>query len=514
MKTKILIIATILVAGLILFRLPLDSDLGWHIKDGQKIVQQGWQPIGDTYTHTMANYPWRSHAWGFDVVAYWLSSSSNFLLLSILFAILPLASLLLSLKRTRVKLLPELWTISLLFAAALVFLPLGVRSQTLTFFYSGVLLYLLQRWQQSGNNKLLFALPLLLWIWVNSHGGFIMGLGIIGLYLIAEFIKRMRLQVEGEASFAKEKDTLTLPQLKFGFIALFASILVTFLNPYGPGIYQTALSLSASTPTSQYILEWQALDVHSAYGAFFAMYAALLFFFIYRDRRTLDLKDALFTAVFLALMFWAIRNAPLFVLITIPLFAQGLQETIQTQFREFVKKNPVQSILMLSLIVVLVVISVLNPKIQSDNSNNIDNQNETTVTTQVSLKEVFTSPEAQGRRAGFPVDAFNWIKANHPQGNMFNAYVWGGYLVWQLPEYKVFIDGRMPAWEKDDTSILKEYLDAEAAKPSWKETFEKYNVQWVLLSPDAPIFQVLKLKPNWHEVYRDDLAVIMRKDGQ
>jgi len=68
--------------------------------------------------------------------------------------------------------------------------------------------------------------------------------------------------------------------------------------------------------------------------------------------------------------------------------------------------------------------------------------------------------ERWAKKAGFPYEKVQEIKRLGIEGDMFNEYDWGGYLIWKLPEYKTFVDGRMPSW-RDDTgySAFEEYLE-------------------------------------------------------
>ncbi|RME56323.1 hypothetical protein D6779_10780, partial [Candidatus Parcubacteria bacterium] len=85
--------------------------------------------------------------------------------------------------------------------------------------------------------------------------------------------------------------------------------------------------------------------------------------------------------------------------------------------------------------------------------------------------------------AQFPADAVAWIKENHPQGNLFNEYNWGGYLIWALPEYPVAVDGRTDLY---GDPVLRRYLDARAARAGWETTLQDWDVRVALLSPGAP----------------------------
>jgi len=107
------------------------------------------------------------------------------------------------------------------------------------------------------------------------------------------------------------------------------------------------------------------------------------------------------------------------------------------------------------------------------------------------------------------------LRQQPEKGNIFNRYEWGGFLIWQLPEYKVFVDGRMPAWEHPSgKSPYTIYLETLQNQPGWEETLKEYNINWILISPGT--FMDLLLQPNpkkfgWEEVYRDKISVIYKR---
>ncbi|MDZ7666367.1 MAG: hypothetical protein U5K27_13775 [Desulfotignum sp.] len=49
------------------------------------------------------------------------------------------------------------------------------------------------------------------------------------------------------------------------------------------------------------------------------------------------------------------------------------------------------------------------------------------------------------------------IKAGNIHGNLFNQYRWGGFLLWAIPDQKVFIDGRMDVYQKKISEPIQNY---------------------------------------------------------
>ena len=95
------------------------------------------------------------------------------------------------------------------------------------------------------------------------------------------------------------------------------------------------------------------------------------------------------------------------------------------------------------------------------------------------------------------------------QGRVLNEYAWGGYLIWQAPEYKTFIDGRTDIF--DYTGVLNEYIAFHRVLEDPQALLEKYRVDYCLLHKDTPVASVLGYLPDWRRIYADDLAVIFER---
>jgi hypothetical protein len=51
-------------------------------------------------------------------------------------------------------------------------------------------------------------------------------------------------------------------------------------------------------------------------------------------------------------------------------------------------------------------------------------------------------PAAEVNRREYPAAAVEYVRAHRPPGPLYNHFNWGGYLIWALPEYPVGLDGR------------------------------------------------------------------------
>src|SRR5262249_23099431 len=108
-----------------------------------------------------------------------------------------------------------------------------------------------------------------------------------------------------------------------------------------------------------------------------------------------------------------------------------------------------------------------------------------------------------------------------PQGNMLNFYLWGGYLGWNDPGLKVFIDSRLDVFEY--AGVLKDYLDllgTDSLNHRPDAILEKYRIQHVLFpNPDSKsplhaagqLVRVLEAEPGWKTVYKDDVCTLLAR---
>jgi hypothetical protein len=107
----------------------------------------------------------------------------------------------------------------------------------------------------------------------------------------------------------------------------------------------------------------------------------------------------------------------------------------------------------------------------------------------------------------FPVEAVDALEESGlPEGNMFNLFQWGGYLLYRLwPEKLVFIDSWSDFFGEDH---IKTYLDIEAAEGDWQQALDAYDISWVILPANRPLSKFLDLSSEWEVVYHDEIAIV------
>jgi hypothetical protein len=275
-----------------------------------------------------------------------------------------------------------------------------------------------------------------------------------------------------------------------GAAVLSAVLLV--LSPYGTRMWTYYLDTVGIGALRDFIQEWQSPDFHPLYTHPFIWLLLATLAAMGLSGRRADGTDLALVGMFTYASLLAGRNFGPFALVTAPVLSRhvaalltrlGWIGWLRAVGRSSVFRGVVNLILLL-VIVGLAVVKVWTP-----------------------LTPAFNEGE---QRKGLPVDATAWILENRPQGEMFNPYNWGGYLIWSLyPHYRVFADGRTDLYGDE---FLRRYLEVQLGRPGFQEALAEYNVNLVLTYPDDALSLRLDCVGGWEEVYRDDVAVIWARE--
>jgi hypothetical protein len=120
------------------------------------------------------------------------------------------------------------------------------------------------------------------------------------------------------------------------------------------------------------------------------------------------------------------------------------------------------------------------------------------------------------RRNVFPQGAAAFLERHHLDGRVFNAYHFGGYLIWRRwPANLVIIDGRYDAILFDE-ALLESYRQAHVSRQAFDLLATTYGIE-VCVVDVRPGNRVghLGAHPDWARVYWDQTAeVFVRRDGR
>jgi hypothetical protein len=512
---KVVNILLIIIGAIILFKPPTDPDFGWHYKYGEYIFQNREILKENIFSHTHTDYKWANSYWLSQLIMYtshhYLGSVYSTLILSFI-----LSSLIVIILNKNSKDSTSISTLFLILVSTITMFVVTARPLYYSTLFMFVLIHTLLN---SGKGKK--YLPIMFLVWANMHADFVIGLFILGCYSLFGFLERTgfpqtdlklifppwKKKKEFSSYINKVKEYLactvknkeTLPNIKKYFSTFALSFFATFLNPYGIQLWITLLK-ELTQPVKSFVAEWAPMgEIGFPYlvvGIIMAMgllsgatakklkpdkygfwYVFMVIFFY-----PLSLKSSYFMRIFIIVSSFSILGR-------ISIIKSDIQKIIVEDARKKLRffLTPFLTILLVSVTPTLVINLglALDTKLWSSIKN-------------------------------YPYDAVRFIKENDLQGEMMNEYVWGGYLIWQLPEHKTFIDGRMAAWRTDDGYYMEDYrkmyVKTQENPELLEEYIDKYDVGWVLFKPDSNIIKYLKGEKGWKVAYEDDISVILVKN--
>ncbi|MFZ5365798.1 MAG: hypothetical protein ACOZBZ_00715 [Patescibacteria group bacterium] len=481
---------------------PTDPDLGWHLRCGQEFWQNHTFCSQNQFTVLLENYYWPNHHWLYQVILFPIYNFLGLWGLTILNSLFLASAFFLFFKSLPKDLREEKTFLPILAIGLTIFLAwgvfsFGIRSQLLGFFFFNLILFL---WSKSRQNLARAVIcPLTFLLWANIHGGSV----ILGLVLLLFILIK-------ESFFAPKK------LLFFVFIFLL-SVSATLLNPFGVAIYREAWRHFAGVNLSKLIAEW--VPPTPFFWWLILLSAISLFFLILLSGGVRDFifAFAIFPFAFLALT--ARRHLPFYFLLWFYLFfTTPISKNLLVSW---LKRDSIKNDLTFLTVVLFLALGFFF-RLPLTIHTNLSWQN-----------------YCQDSSLTYPCKAVEFLKTQGEKGNLFNRYEWGGFLIWQLPQFKIFVDGRMPAWKtpsgKSPYTIYLETLQTqpgwgvksanqpttplprespEATFTGWQETLKDYNIKWILISPGTFMDLLLRPEPGkfgWQEIYRDKISVIYKK---
>lgn len=471
-----------LVAALMLIALrPLltpipPHDFWWHMATGRVILESGTIPQVDMFSYTRAGEPFFNQGWLAQLLMALLHQIGGLPLIIVVQAlVLTLAyGLLLRLCILRTNRVRMGAAILLLATLPLSFDNWTVRPQTYVFpLFAGFLTVLTE--YRLGMTRRLWLLPILMALWVNMHGSFVLGFALIGIVFIGEAIRRWREQgVLGK--------TLDPSLVVWGA----ATALATLLNPRVAEVLGYVTNLLGSSQVTDLVTEWSPPTIRDINGAIFFLFVIVTALVMIYARSRPDLTDLLLFGAFLWLALGATRNIVWLGFVATPLLATQAATLLPPPSPRRFQGVPTMNAALIGLLAILLLIG--SPWI----------------------KPALLPPDVGALLAkGTPVEATQALQAlpQRPQ-RLFHAMSYGSYLIWAAPEQKVFIDPRIELYPYDqwrDYILLGQGADVEAL-------LAKYAIDGMMLSIEEqqPLLEYARARPDqWREVYADDETVVL-----
>jgi hypothetical protein len=462
----------ILLLAVFAFCVPTvpSADMWWHLGTGRYILQTHSFPHSDPFSSTIAGTPWTDHEWLSEVAFYFAYSGIGSAGLLLLTALVLTLAFWFSFVRTGGPLIARILALALaVWTATPIF---SVRPQIFSYLLASIFLLVLSRYFGDGSYKPLILLPLLTILWVNFHGGYILGLVLVLLFVAGAVADRL----------AHQADSVTTKRRVVSLLLACAGCLaVVPLNPYGLAMYRYPIVTLKTWGAQTDIMEWRSPNFHLSMfhplALLLLVSVAVLALSPKRPKPSQILVFLFFTYAAL----YSMRNMPFFVLVAFPLVAEYA-------FLPDWKVPKLSLGLRKALQAIAVLVAALACATVA--SNHI-------------------GAELDAEQSRFPAKAASFLDAQNLPAPLFNSYDFGGYLIWRLyPHYRVFIDGRTDLY---GPAFFDKFLEVYEVDVDPRPALNRAGIRTVLVEPRSKLASFLRTQNDWKRVYEDSTAVIFTR---
>ena len=498
---RLVVALTFLAIFAMAARVSADTDTWWHVRTGQWIVEHGAVPQTDPFSWTRAGEPWRIPGWVVQVPLYWLFTNFGYAGLNVFTA--ACVTLTFALVYPTCSGHPLLRAFVLVLAATVSGIYWSARPQIVSLVLAAAFALILYRWRGGGHGGVglapaqgdhkghpyVWMLPVLMMVWANAHGGFAIGFILLGLTFAGEALKAGWAWFNYRRNPQSSNSPITNYQLlsQLALVSV-ACVIAVALNPAGPEMLLYPFKTVSIGALREFIQEWQSPNFHEIAQQPFLWLLLLTFAAVALSRRPVDVTDLILVCGAAYMGFLAGRNMPLLAVVAPALLTRHLNYLLD-DVRKPGTRQPFAGFPLLNWILLVVFAALALIK-----------------TLSVLPARVNEAAIAQT----VPVGATDFIRRTQPAGPLFNSYNFGAYLMWALPEYPVYVDGRTDLY---DDAFLRQYLHIAFGRPGWEAALREQGVRLVLIEADSLLGDRLTESAAWRELYRDEVAAVFEWAG-
>lgn len=455
-----------------------DPDIWWHIRVGQWIMEHRAFPHNGIFSAFGATHPWAAYSWGFEVVVATLNRLG---LMGIsVFVIAFDVALVLGIFLVTRFFSRSFWWAWFLSAVAVWAMDLNRvnvgRPVSVSILFLTLEIILIFRAQETRKVKYLYWLPLLFLVWANFHIQFIYGLLLPGLLAAVTFVESWATQQWPLQERNSDEPHALRPAMLWAVFA--ACVAATLVNPYTVGLYGVIFNYTQSTFVYNSIVEFRSPNFRQVPHYVQVLLLAAAFFAM--GRRKIDpFKLALLTVAYLV-SFRSVRDVWFACIPAAVIIACSVGRTAAEAEEDGsgLGARPFQIIPVLAGALLVILLSAAD--------NGLSNR--------ALLQTVENS---------YPLDAVRFIQEHHLPGPLYNNFNWGGFLIGNLPDYPVSIDGRTDLYGDD---YIEREIQMLMGQRRDDEILSRANL--VLLPSNVPLCGILQGSPQFRVVYADNLAKV------
>ena len=468
-----------------------DSDTGWHIRNGERIISTGLLPHTDPFSFSEPGAPWLAWEWAADVLMGAVYRISGLGGVALMFGLSIAASVWMWFRLNRAA-GGNLLLAGLLFAPALHTTTLHwlARPHVFSWLFLVGTVWLCERMPP---RPAWWHFPLAAAgaaAWANLHGSFFLGPAIALIYAADAWLGPL---IWTEAAAPTDVVPARETARAGDYLGLaFAAFAGTLANPNGWRLHQHVVSYLTNSALLDQITEFQSFDFHQAGAWGVTLAIALCFAGAFAALSIRKPARFLLSVLLTAMALRSVRALPLAALLLLPLANGSITAVL-------VRANGLAPWLRRGINAVLR---------YGEGLHVIERRFRGFAIVPLAAVLVFISIRG---RAGFPAREFpvaaSAMVATLPaSARIFVPDTFGGYLIYRFKgERKVFVDGRSDFY---GTEFLNRYLRLEGVRPGWREEFDRWNFTHALLPADCSMVPALEAY-GWKELYRDRTAVLL-----
>lgn len=492
---------TVIIVRALAWPIP-PNDFWWQAAYGRWIVEHGAIPRVDHFSFTQAGKPYFDQPWLAQLLLFVVYSAGGAALSLLLLTVSLLLTYWLILKVCTAR------TANLKLSAGLILLSLpvamtnwSVRSQALAMPLFAATLAVLTHWRLGGSaageaegspRHCLWLLPILMLLWVNLHGSFVLGGVMIAVTFAVEGASRM---VRGRRGMtAADVVEHSGPVPRFAPLVWWGALaaLAILVNPRGMAIFQYVFGLVENPAIQTFVEEWMPPTIHTVVGKAFFGWALLVAALTVAARRWPDPVDGSLAGVFLLLALSAERHVIWFALASLPLIAG--QAAGLSAFKARLPASAGRRGINLSLLALMAfAVGLVLPPIK------------TRLPVGPTMRPLL-DPRT-------PVDAVRALRNDREAPDrLFHSEAVGSYLMWAAPERKVFVDVRVMLYPP---AFLEDYRRISAGIGA-DSLLRIYGIEGLLLENErqAALLAWAEESGDWEIRHRDSAAsYLVRRDA-
>jgi hypothetical protein len=496
-----------LATGTLAIKMLHDAGIGWHIRTGELILASKSVPHVDPFSSTMHGQPWYAWEWLYDVAVGLLHRVAGLNGVVFFSALAIAATFAFAFRRMTARGTGVLLAVGLVLIAAVASsVHFLARPHVFSWLLTLIWFETLRDYETDGNVQRLLWLPAITLIWVNVHGGFLVGFVLLGAYCLALVLDRIAKGNASTGNGSLGKSSLQKAQLLA--VTGTACAVVTLVNPYGFRLHEHIYRYLTDRFLMDHIDEFLSPNFHGLPQKFFAIIILLAIITATVARRRIALSELLVILFAVYSGLYATRNIPVSALLLALIVGPHLSRTLEkwspgegvsnavtrcaaAYLRFEQRMTPLEIALKGHWLPLLAVLFGGWVCLQGGRFSGSQ----------------FMNAHFDTNR--FPKRAVDWLENERVQEPIFCIDSWGGYVIYrEFPKLQVVVDDRHDLYGAE---YLKNYLKIIRVEPGWDQALEGTHASWLLLPSQSAAGTLLHQVPMWRVLYEDKTAVVFHR---